>query len=251
MRSDIILETEDLTKEFSGFIAVNGVSLRVKRRTIHALIGPNGAGKTTCFNMLTKFLSPTRGRIVFNGDDITAMQPADVARLGLVRSFQISAVFPHMTVLENVRIALQRQRGGSFDFWRAASVLDRFNARAMELIADVGLASFAGWTAVELPYGRKRALEIATTIALDPEMLLLDEPTAGMGHEDIERIAQLIKRVAADRTVLMVEHNLSVVADLSDTITVLTRGTVLAEGDYQTVSNNPEVREAYMGVGNA
>ena len=251
MHSDIILETEDLTKEFSGFIAVNGVSLRVKRRTIHALIGPNGAGKTTCFNMLTKFLSPTRGRIVFNGDDITAMQPADVARLGLVRSFQISAVFPHMTVLENVRIALQRQRGGSFDFWRAASVLDRFNARAMELIADVGLASFAGWTAVELPYGRKRALEIATTIALDPEMLLLDEPTAGMGHEDIERIAQLIKRVAADRTVLMVEHNLSVVADLSDTITVLTRGTVLAEGDYQTVSNNPEVREAYMGVGNA
>jgi branched-chain amino acid transport system ATP-binding protein len=250
MAADVILETEDLTKEFSGFFAVNGVSLRVLRRTIHALIGPNGAGKTTCFNMLTKFLSPTRGRIVFNGHDITALAPADVARLGLVRSFQISAVFPHMTVLENVRIALQRLRGGSFDFWRSTAVLDSYNERAMELIADVGLAEFTDWLAVELPYGRKRALEIAT-LALDPEMLLLDEPTAGMGHEDVGRIAQLIKRVAADRTVLMVEHNLSVVADLSDHITVLTRGRVLAEGDYATVSNNAEVREAYMGVGHA
>jgi branched-chain amino acid transport system ATP-binding protein len=251
MGTEIILETEDLTKEFAGFIAVNGVSLRVKRRTVHALIGPNGAGKTTCFNMLTKFLRPTRGRIVFNGNDITALQPADVVRLGLVRSFQISAVFPHMTVLENVRVALQRLRGNSFDFWRSASVLDQYNERALELIADVGLSSFADWLAVELPYGRKRALEIATTLALDPEMLLLDEPTAGMGHEDIDRIAQLIKRVAADRTVLMVEHNLSVVADLSDHITVLTRGRVLAEGNYATVSNNTEVREAYMGVGHA
>ena len=251
MNDDVILETEDLTKEFSGFIAVNGVSLRVMRRTVHALIGPNGAGKTTCFNMLTKFLSPTRGRIIFNNHDITAMQPADVARRGLVRSFQISAVFPHMTVLENVRIALQRLRGSSLDFWRSTSVLDQYNERALQLIADVGLTEFADWLAVELPYGRKRALEIATTLALDPEMLLLDEPTAGMGHEDIDRIAQLIKRVAADRTVLMVEHNLSVVADLSDRITVLTRGRVLAEGDYETVSNNPDVREAYMGVGHA
>ena len=251
MGSEINLETDDLTKEFAGFIAVNGVSLRVKRRTVHALIGPNGAGKTTCFNMLTKFLRPTRGRIVFNGNVITALQPADVARLGLVRSFQISAVFPHMTVLENVRVALQRLRGNSFDYWRSASVLDQYNERALELIADVDLSSFADWLAVELPYGRKRALEIATTLALDPEMLLLDEPTAGMGHEDIDRIAQLIKRVAADRTVLMVEHNLSVVADLSDHITVLTRGRVLAEGNYATVSNNTEVREAYMGVGHA
>ena len=251
MSDEMILETEDLTKEFAGFIAVNGVSLRVKRGTIHALIGPNGAGKTTCFNLLTKFLSPTKGRILFKGHDISAMQPADVARLGLVRSFQISAVFPHMSVLENVRIALQRSRGGSFDFWRSASVLSSFNERAMALIADVGLTSFADWIAVELPYGRKRALEIATTLALDPEMLLLDEPTAGMGHEDIDRISQLIKRVAADRTVLMVEHNLSVVENLCHRITVLTRGRVLAEGDYATVSNNAEVREAYMGVGHA
>jgi branched-chain amino acid transport system ATP-binding protein len=249
--SETILETEDLTKEFAGFTAVGGVSLRIMRGTIHALIGPNGAGKTTCFNLLTKFLSPTRGRILFKGHDITGLAPADVARLGLVRSFQISAVFPHLTVLENVRIALQRRRGGSFDFWRSKRVLDQFNGRAMGLIDDVGLATFAEWTAVELPYGRKRALEIATTLALDPEMLLLDEPTAGMGHEDIDRIAALIKRAAANRTVLMVEHNLSVVANLSDRITVLTRGRVLAEGNYDAVSNNPEVREAYMGVGHA
>src|SRR6187401_1197268 len=249
--SETILETEDLTKEFAGFVAVNGVSLRVARGTIHALIGPNGAGKTTCFNLLTKFLQPTRGRITFKGQDITGLPPADVARLGLVRSFQISAVFPHLTVLENVRVALQRKRGTSFDFWRSKRVLDVFNERAMALVTDVGLSSFAHWTAVELPYGRKRALEIATTLALDPEMLLLDEPMAGMGHEDIERIATLIKRVAADRTVLMVEHNLSVVADLSDHITVLTRGRVLAEGDYDTVSANADVREAYMGVGHA
>jgi branched-chain amino acid transport system ATP-binding protein len=246
-----ILQTEDLTKEFAGFVAVNGVNLRVERGTIHALIGPNGAGKTTCFNLLTKFLAPTRGRILYKGEDITRTEAADVARLGMVRSFQISAVFPHLTVLENVRIALQRKRGGSFDFWRSHSALGVFNERAMELITDVGLAAYAKVTAVELPYGRKRALEIATTLALDPEMLLLDEPTAGMAHEDIDRIATLIKRVSKNRTVLMVEHNLSVVENLCDRITVLTRGRVLAEGDYATVSSNPDVREAYMGVGHA
>jgi branched-chain amino acid transport system ATP-binding protein len=249
MDDDIILETQDLTKEFAGFFAVNAVNLRVRRGRIHALIGPNGAGKTTCFNLLTKFLSPTRGRILYKGSDITRLAPADVARLGLVRSFQISAVFPHLTVLENVRIALQRHRGDSFDFWRSSRVLDRLNERAMALISEVGLAQFAYLSAAELPYGRKRALEIATTLAVDPEMLLLDEPTAGMGHEDIERIAALIKSVAANRTVLMVEHNLSVVSTLSDTITVLTRGRVLAEGDYAAVSNDPRVREAYLGVG--
>jgi len=249
--ADTILETEELTKEFAGFVAVNGVSLRVERGSVHALIGPNGAGKTTCFNLLTKFLQPTRGRIVYKGMDITSMAPADVARRGMVRSFQISAVFPHLTVLENVRIALQRQRGNSFDFWRSSRVLNRYNERALALINDVGLSEFSGIPAVELPYGRKRALEIATTLALDPELLLLDEPTAGMGHEDIDRIAALIKRVAADRTVLMVEHNLSVVENLCSRITVLTRGTVLAEGDYATVSNNPEVREAYLGAGHA
>ena len=249
--SDIVLETENLTKEFAGFVAVSDVNLKVRRGTIHALIGPNGAGKTTCFNLLTKFLTPTRGSIKYKGQDITSLKPAEIARLGVVRSFQISAVFPHLTVLENVRIALQRQHGESFDFWRSARVLDKYNDRARALINDVGLSAFVNIPAVELPYGRKRALEIATTLALDPEKLLLDEPTAGMGHEDIDRIAALIKTVAANRTVLMVEHNLSVVSNLSNTITVLTRGRVLAEGDYKTVSENPQVREAYMGTGHA
>jgi branched-chain amino acid transport system ATP-binding protein len=248
---EAILETENLTKDFAGFVAVRDVNLRVERDTIHALIGPNGAGKTTCFNLLTKFLSPSRGRILYKGSDITGMAAADVARRGIVRSFQISAVFPHLTVVENVRIALQRKRGTSFDFWRSSRILDTFNARALELVTDVGLAAYANVPAVELPYGRKRALEIATTLALDPELLLLDEPTAGMGHEDIDRISALIKRVSANRTVLMVEHNLSVVENLCDRITVLTRGRILAEGDYATVANNPEVREAYMGVGHA
>jgi branched-chain amino acid transport system ATP-binding protein len=249
--TDVILETEGLTKEFRGFVAVNNVSLRVRRGSIHALIGPNGAGKTTCFNLLTHFLTPTAGRIRFNGRDITGSKPAAIARMGLVRSFQISAVFPHLRVLENVRIALQRRRGASFDFWRSERVLDALNARALELIDAVGLAEFAATPAAELPYGRKRALEIATTLALDPEMMLLDEPTAGMTHEDVDRITALIRRVAADRTVLMVEHNLSVVETLSNTITVLARGEVLAQGDYASVSRNPEVVEAYMGSGHA
>jgi branched-chain amino acid transport system ATP-binding protein len=249
MAQDIILETRGLTKEFKGFVAVQNVSLKVQRGTIHALIGPNGAGKTTCFNLLTHFLVPTSGQIFYNGKEITGSRPAAIARMGLVRSFQISAVFPHLTVLENVRIALQRKRGASFDFWRAERVLEQLNARARELIEAVGLSGFTDTAAVELPYGRKRALEIATTLALDPEMMLLDEPTAGMTHEDVERISALVKKVAANRTVLMVEHNLSVVANLSHTITVLQRGEILAEGDYATVSKNPDVIQAYMGAG--
>ena len=248
---DLILETRDLTKEFRGFAAVRGVDLKVRRGTIHALIGPNGAGKTTVFNLLTKFLEPTGGRILYNGRDITAERPADVARLGLVRSFQISAVFPHLSVRDNVRVALQRPLGSSFHFWRSHRTLDNLNAKAVELLDAVGLSGFEDSDAVSLPYGRKRALEIATTLALDPEMLLLDEPMSGLGQEDIGRISALIRQVARDRTVLMVEHNLSVVADLSDVITVLTRGRVLAEGDYAAVSNNPEVVEAYMGTGHA
>jgi branched-chain amino acid transport system ATP-binding protein len=250
MSEEIILETAQLTKEFAGFVAVSGVNLRVERGTIHALIGPNGAGKTTCFDLLTKFLEPTSGRIIFDGADITRLTPADVARRGLVRSFQISAVFPHLSVLENVRIALLRKRGGSFEFWRSNRVLDEYNDRALALVADAGLAAFAATTAAALPHGRKRVLELATILAVDPQMLLLDEPTAGMGHEDIYNIAALIKAVSANRTILVIEHNLSVVAKLSDRITVLTRGRILAEGDYETVSANPQVREAYLGVGN-
>ncbi len=247
----VILETRGLSKEFRGFVAVKGVNLKVERGTIHALIGPNGAGKTTCFNLLTRFLPGTSGTIVYKGEEITDASPAEIARKGLVRSFQISAVFPHLTVLENVRIALQRKRGASFDFWRSDRVLTGYDARARELLDAVGLKDFADTPAVELSYGRKRALEIATTLALEPELMLLDEPTAGMGHEDVERIAQLIQRVARDRTVLMVEHNLGIVASLSHRITVLARGEVLAEGDYQSVSKNPAVVAAYLGTEHA
>jgi branched-chain amino acid transport system ATP-binding protein len=249
--SDTILETVNLTREFGGFVAVDDVALTVRTGTIHALIGPNGAGKTTCFNLLTAFLPPTRGRIRFKGHDITGMRPAQVARLGLVRSFQISAVFPHLTALENVRLALQRARGASFDFWRNEKALKIYDDRARELLNDVGLDGLAGTVVTQLPYGQKRALEIATTLALDPEVMLLDEPTAGMGHSDVARIVELIRRVRAGRTILMVEHNLSVVEGLCDIITVLTRGRILAEGDYATVSANPDVIAAYLGTPHA
>ena len=248
MADETILATKSLTKEFKGFVAVKDVSLNVRRGTIHALIGPNGAGKTTCFNLLTHFLSPTRGQIFYNGREITGSRPATIARMGLVRSFQISAVFPNLTVLENVRIALQRAHGHSFDFWRSGRTLAALHDRALELIDAVGLGDFANGTAGELPYGRKRALEIATTLALEPEMMLLDEPTAGMAHDDVERITALIRKVAVNRTVLMVEHNLSVVSTLSDHITVLARGEILAEGTYATVSKHPDVVEAYLGT---
>ncbi|WP_158047054.1 ABC transporter ATP-binding protein [Skermanella pratensis] len=252
MDGDHILETRNLTKEFKGFIAVKDVNLQVRRGSIHALIGPNGAGKTTVFNLLTKFLIPSGGQILFNGADITRVKPADIARRGLVRSFQISAVFPHLTCLENVRVALQKRlRGDNFDFWRSEKVLEALDGQAGELLESVNLAAYRDIPAVELPYGRKRALEIATTLALEPELMLLDEPMAGMGHEDIDHTAALIRKVSANRTILMVEHNLSVVSDLSDTITVLRRGEILAEGPYATVSKDPQVMEAYMGTGHA
>ena len=247
MANEFILETRSLTKEFKGFVAVNDVNLKVRKGSIHALIGPNGAGKTTVFNLITRFLPLTSGKISFKGVDITDEKPAQIARRGVIRSFQISAVFPHLTVLENVRIGLQRKLGTSFHFWKPEKTLDVLNDRAMELLESVDLAPFASMITVELPYGRKRALEIATTLAMDPELMLLDEPTQGMGHEDVALIVELIRRVSVNRTVLMVEHNLSVVADLSDIITVLQRGSVLAEGPYAVVSKDPQVLEAYMG----
>jgi len=245
-----ILETRELTKEFKGFVAVSKVNLKVRRGSIHALIGPNGAGKTTCFNLLTKFLTPTSGQILFDGADITSEKPAVIARRGVIRSFQISAVFPHLSVLENVRVALQRKLGTSLHFWKPESSLNTLDAQALDLLRQVDLESYAGILAVELSYGRKRALEIATTLAMDPKLMLLDEPTQGMGLEDVDRIRQLIKKVAAQRTVLMVEHNMSVVSSIADTITVLQRGATLAEGPYAEVSKNPAVIEAYMGSAN-
>ena len=247
MTQDCILQTKKLSKEFKGFVAVDRVDLSVRRGSIHALIGPNGAGKTTCFNLLTKFIRPTSGEIWFNGQDITQDAPAQIARRGIIRSFQISAVFPHLSVLENVRVALQRKLGSSFHFWKPERSLHRLNERAMDLLAAVDLQSYAHTLTVELAYGRKRALEIATTLAMDPELMLLDEPTQGMSLEDVDRIRQLIKKVAVKRTVLMVEHNMSVVSSIADTITVLQRGATLAEGAYAEVANNPAVIEAYMG----
>ena len=247
---DCILETRQLTKEFKGFVAVSNVDLKVRRGSIHALIGPNGAGKTTCFNLLTKFLTPTRGQILFDGTDITHDKPAAIARRGVIRSFQISAVFPHLSVLENVRVALQQKLGTSYHFWRSENSLNALNDKAMELLSAVDLAPYAGIQAVELAYGRKRALEIATTLAMDPKLMLLDEPTQGMGLEDVDRIRNLIKKVSVNRTILMVEHNMSVVSTIADTITVLQRGATLAEGPYAEVSRNPAVIEAYMGSAN-
>lgn len=251
MSQNFILKTSGLTKEFKGFVAVNDVDLSIQRGHIHALIGPNGAGKTTCFNLLTKFLSPSRGSIYFNGVEITREEPAQIARRGVIRSFQISAVFPHLTVMENVRIALQRKLGVSYHFWRSPEILNSLNDRAMELLGYVGLPGFADVITAEMPYGRKRALEIATTLALDPELMLLDEPTQGMGHEDVDRVMQLIKKVAANRTILMVEHNMKVVSGICDAITVLARGSVLAQGTYAEVSADPLVIEAYMGSAEA
>ena len=248
MQDQAILETRQLSREFSGFVAVNNVSLKVRQGSIHGMIGPNGAGKTTVFNLLTKFLLPTSGTILYRGEDITRDHPARVARRGLVRSFQISSIFPHMSVLENVRVALQRKLGNSFQFWRSQRSLAQLDGRAMEILTSVELADYAQLQSSELPYGRKRALEFATTLALDPELMLLDEPTQGMAHEDVGRVVGLIRKVAAGRTILMVEHNLSVVEDLCDTITVLQRGAVLAEGTYREVSANPQVLEAYVGV---
>ncbi|MCW8164168.1 ABC transporter ATP-binding protein [Verminephrobacter aporrectodeae subsp. tuberculatae] len=246
--SDVILETFDLTKEFKGFSAVSGVNLAVRRGTIHALIGPNGAGKTTCFNLLTKFLEPSSGVIRFNGQDITHERPAQIARRGVIRSFQISAVFPHLSLLENVRLGLQRRLGTSFHFWRSERSLHQLDARAMQLLAEVGLEELADEPTVNLPYGRKRALEIATTLAMEPALMLLDEPTQGMGHEDVDRVTQLIRKVSAGRTILMVEHNMQVIARIADRITVLQRGAVLAEGTYAEVSSDPQVMQAYMGT---
>ncbi len=246
--SDLILETRQLSKEFLGFTAVNKVDLQVNRGHIHALIGPNGAGKTTCFNLLTKFLKPSSGEIFFNGQNITGEKPAQIARKGIIRSFQISAVFPELTVLENVRIGLQRTRSNTWQFWRSDDSLSSLNNRCRELLAEVDLLEFENHITSNLPYGRKRALEIATTLGMEPELMLLDEPTQGMGHEDVDRITQLIKKVSSGRTILMVEHNMNVIASIADRITVLARGAVLAEGNYKEVSSNPAVIEAYMGT---
>lgn len=247
----IILKTVGLCKKFGGFVAVNDVNLSIEEGEIHALIGPNGAGKTTCFNLLTKFHIPTAGDIIYRDQNITGLAADQIARRGVIRSFQISSVFPHMTVLENIRIPLQRKLSNSYSFLQSEGCLDILNDEAMELLGRVGLENDSGSLAAELSYGRKRSLELAATIAMDPEVMLLDEPTQGMGAEDVVRIRDLIKTLAVGRTVVIVEHNMSVVASISDRITVLQRGSVLASGSYSEVSSDPAVMEAYMGSANS
>jgi branched-chain amino acid transport system ATP-binding protein len=247
MSGNVILRAEGLSKQFSGFSAVHNVDLQVREGTIHALVGPNGAGKTTCFNLLSKFISPTSGEVYFQDVRITHLQPAAIARLGMVRSFQISAIFSQMTLLENIRVALQRQAGLHYQFWRSSRTLDRLNDQALQFLELVGLADQAHQSAASLPYGHKRALELATTLAMNPKLMLLDEPTQGLGHEDVDMVTELIRRVAKERTVLMVEHNMSVISKICDRVTVMQRGQILAEGTYDEVSRNPDVIAAYMG----
>lgn len=245
--SSPVLEAKGLHKSFGGFVAISGVDQQVQAGHVHALIGPNGAGKSTLFNLLTKFIQPSQGEIRFKGQDITKALPAAIARMGMVRSFQISSVFPHLTVYENIRTALQAREGDTWGFWKPEAQLHRFDDRVHALMCQVGLDHLVYTRAADLSYGRKRALELATTLALEPELILLDEPMAGMGQEDIERTSALIRSLAPRHTVLMVEHNLKVVAEISDRITVLRRGEKIAEGSYDEVAANPEVRSAYLG----
>ena len=242
-----LLETRSLTKEFRGFRAVSEVSLRVAEGTVHALVGPNGAGKTTLFNLLTGFLTPSSGQILFGGDDITGKQPEQIAHLGIARSFQITSLFDQMSLVDHLELALASPTGMGYRFWRSNAQLRRFRDRAMELLDEVGLVDRAGQAAGSLAYGQKRALELALALALDPRLLLLDEPTAGMGLEDVDRTIALVKKVAAGRTVVFVDHNMHVVGSLADTVTVLQSGQVLAEGTYEQVRNDERVITAYLG----
>jgi len=243
------MRTVGLVKEFRGFRAVDGVDLTVREGTVHALVGPNGAGKTTLFNLLTGFLRPTAGRILLNGLDLTGHRPERVARLGVARSFQITSLFAQLTPQEHVELALQGRTALGWRFWRSERQLDRFAARALQLLDDVGLAAHRDVPVGTLPYGRKRGLELALGLALDPQVLLLDEPTAGMGAEDVDRTVELVRRVRAGRTVVMVEHNMSVVSRLADHVTVLQSGRVLVEGPYQEIREDPRVVSAYLGDG--
>jgi branched-chain amino acid transport system ATP-binding protein len=247
----VVLEIQGITKSFGAFKAVDGVDLAIAEGEIHALIGPNGAGKTTFFNLLTGSLPLTAGEIRLRGEVISGLRMDEIAQRGIVRSYQISSIFPDFTALENVRFALQRQRGANFDFWRSERALESLHEPALELLDDLGLSEWANMRAGDLPYGRKRALEIATTLALDPQILLLDEPTSGMGREDIGRVVDLIRKVSQGRTVVMVEHNLSVVEGLCNNVTVLARGRVIASGSYRDVARNEKVVEAYLGVAHA
>jgi branched-chain amino acid transport system ATP-binding protein len=246
-----IISTLGLRKEFRGFAAVQGVDLQVEEGNVHALVGPNGAGKTTLFNLLGGFLAPSAGRVEIGGRDVTGLPPERIARLGVARSFQITSLFPALSARQHVELALQARTGLGWRFWRSDRQLDRFRDRSLELLGEVGLTEVAEVPAASLAYGRKRALELAVALALEPRVLLLDEPTAGMGVEDVDRTVDLVRRVARGRTVVLVEHNMSVVATLADVVTVLQQGRVLVEGPYHEVRHDPRVITAYLGEADA
>ncbi len=246
-----LLETRALTKEFRGFRAVSDVDLVVGAGTMHALVGPNGAGKTTLFNLLTGFLTPTSGSIVFDGQDITGKQPEQIVPLGIARSFQITSLFDQLTLSEHLELALASPTGMGMQFWRSVKRLATFRDRSMELLEQVGLADRSGQPAGSLAYGQKRALELALALALDPKLLLLDEPTAGMGIEDVDQTIALVKQISTGRTVVFVDHNMHVVGSLADTVTVLQSGEVLAEGPYEQVRGDERVITAYLGSAHA
>ncbi len=248
MTDETLLQTRSLTKEFRGFRAVSDVDLVVQTGTVHALVGPNGAGKTTLFNLLTGFLEPSSGTIEYDGHDITGKRPEDIAHLGITRSFQITSLFDALTLREHLELALASRTGLGMRFWQSVTRFGRFDDRATALLDQVGLADLSGLPAGSLAYGQKRALELALALALDPKLLLLDEPTAGMGVEDVDRTIALVKQVAEGRTVVLVDHNMHVVGSLADTVTVLQSGQVLAEGPYEQVRQDPRVVEAYLGT---
>jgi branched-chain amino acid transport system ATP-binding protein len=242
-----VLVVRGLTKEFRGFRAVDNVDLRVEEGTVHALVGPNGAGKTTFFNMLTGFITPTAGQILFSGEDVTRLPPEEMTRRKMARSFQVTSLFEHLTALEHVTLALQSATNMGYRFWQSEKRLNQFNDDARTILNRVGLADVARRQAGSLPYGQKRALEMALVLALEPRLLLLDEPTAGMSMDDVGRMIALIKQVRVGKSVVLVEHNMGVVSELADRVTVLQRGTVLAEGTYAEVRDNPKVIDAYLG----
>jgi branched-chain amino acid transport system ATP-binding protein len=244
---DVVIETVGLSKQFRGFTAVHSVDLAVAAGDIHALVGPNGAGKTTLFNLLTGFLKPSGGQIRLQGRDITGSKPERIAQLGVARSFQITSLFEQLTLRQHIELALLSTTTLGHRFWVSDRALARFSDRAGELLDQVGLARLRDVQAGALAYGQKRALELALALALEPTVLLLDEPTAGMGLEDVERTVELIARVRTGRTVVLVEHNMSVVAGLADRVTVLQFGRILVEGAYDEVRNDSRVIEAYLG----
>ena len=246
-----LLTAKSLTKEFRGFTAVHDVNLSIRQGTVHALVGPNGAGKTTLFNLLTGFLKPTSGTITFDGQDITGLDPEKIAHLGIARSFQITSLFDNLTALEHLELALCSPTGLGFKFWRSERTLDQFRGRALELLDQVGMADRADDQVGQFAYGQKRAVELALALALEPKLLLLDEPTAGMSLEDVDRTIELVLSISAGRTVVFVDHNMHVVGSLANRVTVLQQGEILVEGTYDEVRKDEKVIAAYLGQAHA